>query len=172
MGSITIISGSPGTGKTTIAARLAAASDRGVHVVTDRFYEFVAHRIDPSTEAADAQNRAVIRAVIRSAAAFADAGYEVFVDGVVGPWMLPLVREEYPLSLHYVVLRADLDTVRRQASARQGQPDATAAIVETMHAQFVDLGAWESHVVETAERTPDAIAAEILDHRSAGALRI
>ena len=172
MNGITILTGSPGTGKTTVAASLAAASDRGVHLATDRFYEFLAHRLDPTTPEAHQQNEAVVRAFMRSAVALAEAGYEVIVDGVVGPWMLPVVREECALPLHYIVLRADLDTVLARAAVRTDQPEATPAIVEAMHAQFAELDAYERNVVETAGRSLDHVVSEILEPRTVGAFRI
>ena len=71
MGSLVIITGSPGAGKTTLAARLAKASSHGVHVQGDVFYTFLAHAIPPTLPESQEQNTAVIRATMRAAATLA-----------------------------------------------------------------------------------------------------
>jgi chloramphenicol 3-O-phosphotransferase len=47
--SITIISGTPGAGKTSLARALAASDARGVHIETDEFFRFLAHPIGPTS---------------------------------------------------------------------------------------------------------------------------
>jgi len=107
---VTIIGGCPGTGKTTLAARLAGRSPMGVHVVTDQFYHFLTHRLDPSTPESKAQNEAVVSAFLSAARAFAEHGYEVYVDGVIGPWWIDTITGVMP-ACDYLILHADLDTV-------------------------------------------------------------
>ena len=85
MGSLVTITGSPGAGKTTLAARLAKASSAGVHVHGDVFYTFLAHPIPPTQPESRDQNTAVIRASMRVAVTLAEAGYDVFLDGIFGP---------------------------------------------------------------------------------------
>ncbi len=57
-----IISGPPGSGKSTVAALLGARTEKSVVIESDKFYHFLAHPLDPSTPESDAQNRAVLRA--------------------------------------------------------------------------------------------------------------
>ncbi|MFQ6689858.1 hypothetical protein OMF49_13505, partial [Bordetella pertussis] len=64
---IVIVSGPPGSGKTTACGLLAQADPQGLHLPSDLFYGFPAHPIPPYRPQADAQNAAVIRAVCRSA---------------------------------------------------------------------------------------------------------
>ena len=88
---IVIVTGSPGTGKTTVAAALAKARARGLHLPADVFFTFPAHAIPPYQPEARDQNRDIMIALARTAATFAGRGYDVFMDGIFGPWFLPVV---------------------------------------------------------------------------------
>lgn len=88
MSGITIVTGCPGAGKTTLAHHASKREARGLHIPADVFYTFPAHPISPILPEAHEQNAAVIVAVSRTAAAFASRGYAVFLDGIIGPWFL------------------------------------------------------------------------------------
>jgi predicted kinase len=173
MESLKIISGSPGAGKTALAGRLAAEAPQGAHLVTDLFYRFLARRIDPSTPEAHGQNRTVIRAFSRAASALAEGGYDVILDGIVGPWMLPVLAPEMRgLDIDYVILRTDLATALARTEARCGQASASPEVVAKMHREFSDLGPYEAHVLVTTGRSFDEVAAEYKRRLVAGALRL
>src|SRR6187549_377244 len=121
MAAIVIVTGTPGAGKTTLCERAAKAHPHGVHIVADVFFTFRAHPISPILPEAHPQNGAAITAVSRAAAAFASHGYEVFVDGIIGPWFLPVVAAEVADTGHaidYVVLRVDVEEAVRRTSGR------------------------------------------------------
>jgi predicted kinase len=168
-GGITIVTGSPGAGKTTLSRHAAEAHPRGVHLVSDVFYTFPAHPISPVLPESREQNAAVIAAVTRAAAAFASRGYPVFLDGIVGPWFLPVVAAELAstaIPVEYVVLRVSLaEAVRRATTRPQPGPEA---VVRHMHAAFEDLGAYASHVLDTTELCVEDAAAELARRRAAG----
>jgi predicted kinase len=173
MASLLIVSGAPGTGKTTLAAALAAAAPRGLHLRSDVFYGFPAHPIDPATPGAHAQNRCVIRAVGRAAGAFAEGGYDVFLDGIFGPWFLAeLIGALGPSSAppDYVVLRADPDEAVARVARRDG-PGAEGR-VRHMHRALADLGALEGHALDTRGASPARARAELERRRACGALRL
>lgn len=166
MTAITVVSGSPGAGKTTLARGLATLSERGLHLESDPFYGFPAHPIDPTTPASHAQNSAILTAVVRAATGFAEADYDVYVDGVVGPWWLPLLGAELVtrgIALHYLVLRVELEEALRRAAARAQSTDEAA--VRHMHRAFEDLGAFAGHAVNTS-----GVAVETLLERVAASL--
>jgi cytidylate kinase len=158
---IVIVAGSPGTGKTTLAAHLARATPYGLHLPSDVFYTFPAHPIAPHEPAAHDQNMDIIIALTRTAAAFASRGYDVFLDGIFGPWFLPVVVTELRLAEHsaeYVVLRVPLETALERVRSREGP--GRDHVVRQMHENFSDLGPYAGHAIDTADRTVDEIAVE------------
>jgi cytidylate kinase len=165
MGAITIISGCLGTGKTVLSKALAHADPAGLHFVTDTFYAFPAHGLDPTTEEAHGQNVTIMTAIGRAAAAFSEGGYTVFLDGVVGPWFLPTLAREWGAlaRVEYVVLRATLAEELRRVLKRDGP--VTSHRVCNMHEAFADLKEYETHVIETTQRTPDEVRAECIQRR-------
>jgi cytidylate kinase len=165
MASITIISGCLGTGKTTLSRALAQAEPAGLHFVTDTFYHFPAHPLDPTTPAAHRQNTIIMRAIGRAAAAFVEGGYDVFLDGVVGPWFLPTLLHECGTvaRVAYVILRATLEEELARVLRRDGP--ATRARVLAMHEPFAELEEYARHVIETTGRSAEEVRAAFIQRR-------
>lgn len=170
-GEVVIVSGPPGSGKSTIAATLAESAERGVHLESDWFFRWIRSGfVAPHLSASHSQNLAVMDAVADAAATYADAGYLVVWDGIVGPWFLDRVvsrlaaRGQHP---RYLVVRAKRDTALARVRARDGTTDVSGA--EVMWDQFANLGDLESHVVpgdgdedEVLERCRAALAGDRL----------
>ncbi len=168
--SVTIVAGCPGSGKTTLSSALAGASQTGVHVVADEFYRFLSHRIDPTTAASHIQNTTVTRSLLAAARTFADSGYDVYVDGVLGPRWLATISGELH-SFEYVILHADLDIVlqRTVIRAKATQASATPAVVRIMHEQFD--GIIEEHsarVIDTTGKPAETVRNEFIRRQLAG----
>jgi cytidylate kinase len=167
---ITIVTGPPGTGKTAVCTLLASRSERGVHIPSDIFYKFPAHPVRPHLAAADGQNRAVIAAAVQAAAAFALRGYDVFLDGIFGPWFLPhIASEPAPAfsSFEYVILRSSLETALSRIRNRSGHPGDE--VVRQMHSEFeAHIGQYRRHFLETDALSVEETAAEILRRREQG----
>ena len=122
-GRITIITGSPGTGKSTVADKAAMESDmdKSVCIRTDDFFHYLKKgAIPPYLPESNAQNGVVIEAFLETAKRFVRGGYDVYVDGIVGPWFLEpwlgAAREGY--DVHYIVLRASREITLRRAVER------------------------------------------------------
>ncbi len=152
---ITIVTGPPGAGKSTVAAALARSSPLGVHLVADQCFRWVVSGfVPPWSPDAEGQNATVIDAVGAAAGRFAEGGYEVVVDGIVGPWFLDRLCRAAGSSagiLRYVVLRPSREVAVRRAVSRTGGHDLTIrAPVEVMYDAFADLGPYETHVVDSS----------------------
>ena len=154
-GRIIVVTGSPGTGKTTIASIVAKESsmDKSVHMHTDDFFHYLSKgAISPHLPGSNEQNLVVIEAFLEAAKRYARGGYDVIVDGIVGPWFLEpwrtLAQEDY--EVHYIVLRASKEETMKRAVERSKLDRKTnVELVEIMWEQFCNLGIYEAHVIDT-----------------------
>ena len=176
---IVIISGACGTGKSTISKLLAENSPcrRSVRIHTDDFYEYIKKGyIDPWNDEAGDQNEIVVNAVTASAKEFLLGGYEVYVDGVIGPWFLEqwlkLANEGF--DVRYVVLRPDEESTVFRAENREQRTefplDETA--VRKMWRMFSELGKYEANVVDNSNQTVSESAETIQKLLEDGRFRI
>ena len=174
-GRIIVITGSPGTGKTTTASIVAKESnmDKSVHMHTDDFFHYLSKgAISPHLPESNEQNLVVIEAFLEAAKRYARGGYDVIVDGIVGPWFLEpwtaLVREDY--EVHYIVLRASKEETMKRAVERSKLDRKTnVELVETMWEQFCNLGIYESNVIETTTYSIQEAVFAVKEKISSGA---
>lgn len=156
-GSVVIISGAPGSGKSTISRRLSESTAPSVHLHADDFWHFIVGGfIPPYLEESEQQNRLVLEILAKAAFGYASGGYQVFCDGVIGPWALPPFidsAKSSQLDLHYLVLRPDQSTTLARATARTAadaltDPEPIRSLID----QFASLGELEEHIVDTTEQ--------------------
>lgn len=122
-GRIVVITGAPGTGKTMAASIIAKGSDmeKSVHMHTDDFYRYLSKgAIPPHLPESNEQNQVVIEAFLEAAKRYVRGGYDVIVDGIIGPWFLKpwldIVQEGY--EVHYIILRANKEETMKRAVNR------------------------------------------------------
>lgn len=172
-GTMLILTGPPGAGKSTVARQLTlAARTPAVHLHTDDFWHFIRNGLIPPYEkAADAQNAIVVDVIARAAEGYANGGYFVVVDGIVGPWFLPAFNA-LARPCHYVILRPRLDDAVQRCRLRGGGQLSDPEVITAMHAQFADLGRFESHVIETAGHDIDATERAVWSALTGGRCRL
>ena len=154
-----VIGGSPGCGKTTLCKVLADTEELGVHLETDYFFRFFANRIDPSTVESRLQNEAAVSAYCAAARAYSDRGYSVFVDGVIGPWLLEEIAAGIG-SFHYLILHASLPVTLSRITNRSAQPSAHPSLAARMHRQFEEaIDGYSANVIQTNHLGIDELVA-------------
>jgi len=156
-GRMIVLTGAPATGKTTASAMVAEKSERkkSVHMHTDDFYHYLSKgAVPPHLPESNEQNLIVIEAFLEAAKRYVRGGYDVIVDGIIGPWFLEpwlnIVREGY--EVHYIVLRADKEETTKRAIERSKlDRKNNIELVETMWEQFDNLGAYEKYIIDTTQ---------------------
>jgi cytidylate kinase len=172
-GEVLILTGPPGSGKTTTAQTLAnSAGSPKVHLHSDHFWGFIKNGyIAPYLREAHEQNKVVIDVLAKAAERYAHGGYFVILDGVVGPWFLhPFKALTVPL--HYIVLRPALEAAVRRCIERGGDTLSDPEPVTALYKQFSALGELERHVIRTDGHTPDVTLSAVIAVVQSGAFRL
>jgi hypothetical protein len=154
-GSVLILTGSPGAGKTTTARSLVETSGGpAVHLHSDDFWHFIRKgAIPPYLPPARKQNEVVMGVLANAAEGYAEGGYFVVVDGIVGPWFIrPFTKLKQPV--HYIVLRPDLGAAIERCRLRGGNTLTDPGPISGLHKQFSMLGEFERHAIETTRHSP------------------
>lgn len=165
-GGVVVLTGPPGAGKSTVSPLLADALYPSVHLHTDDFWGAIRQGfVPPYLPHAHRQNTTVLTVIAQAAFGFATGGYQVVVDGVVGPWFLDAFRREARATgapLHYVVLRPDLETTLHRATGRGPGALTDPEPVRALHGQFAELGDLERNVLDSSGLDPQTTAKTVL----------
>ena len=180
-GSLLLLTGSPGCGKTTVAPLVADRHEPSACLDLDWFFAKLRRgAIEPWRQEAHTQNRVVLRAAAEAVAAFAEGGYFTVAEGILYPFMLDLFAQAcapHAVTLNYAVLRAPIGVVRQRVQDRRLEPPhagalADAAVVDDLWTQFESHGVEERHRVDSGADPPAEVAVEIDRRLGAGEFRL
>ncbi|MDX2837364.1 AAA family ATPase [Streptomyces scabiei] len=168
-----VLTGPPGAGKSTVAQLLADHLTPSVHLHSDDFWRSIKRGwIAPYLPEAHEQNQVVLQVLVSAAFGYAEGGYQVICDGIVGPWFIDFFRvtaRERALPLSYVILRPDKHTTLERATSRAGDALTDPEPIRSLHGQFSNLAAYEAHVLDSTTLTSEATADSILRGVARGA---
>lgn len=172
--SLLVVAGPPGAGKSAVGAALANELEASVLLAGDHFFAFLGDGLlPPWLPGSDVQNTAVSRAAAAAAGVFAEAGYHVVFDGVLGPWFLPTFAQATRLtSFDYVVLLPPEEICVERVASRRGHGFTDEQATRHMHRQFVrsvaDLD--PRHVIGSRPVVDDLVR-EVVADRASGRFR-
>ena len=172
MSHVVILSGPSGAGKSSVARALCERYDRTVHLETDWFFEAIQMgRINPMRVESDRQNHMISRAVARAATAYAQELYAVFIDGVIGPHLLPVYVDELRtagVAVHFVLLMPSLEETLRRVVPRGRNRKMVEQQHLALYQQFVRYGAFAGITIDNTDLTADQTADRVMDACGAG----
>jgi hypothetical protein len=172
MAELLVITGPPGSGKSTIAASVAERFERSALVHGDVFFGFVAQGyIDPWLPESHDQNTVVTEVSAAAAAGFVRGGFMTVFDGMVGPWFLPTFLQYTGLgAIHYVVLLPTVEVCVARVFGREDHGFRDEAVTRQMHGSFTAAEVEPRHLIEDAQDRPTVIAADVFRRFGDGAL--
>jgi cytidylate kinase len=176
-GSIIILSGPPGSGKTTVGRILAETAERPtVHLVTDNFYVAIKKGfIAPFLPQAARQNEVVIGVIVESMLGYVRGGYDVVVDGIIGPWSLPAFVHAAgvdQIRLALAILRPSLEQTLSRAKRRAGMELKASGPIKGLYQAFENLGVLEKHVIDSSSHAVEATVEHVRAGVCAGRLSV
>ena len=172
MGSLLVVTGPPGAGKSSVARCLADVAPRSVLIEGDAFFGFLARgAIEPWLPASTDQNTVVTEAAASAAGAFATGGYTTVYDGVVGPWFLPTFGAATGLErLDYAILLPAVEVCVHRVATRRDHGFSDEAATRKMHAEFARAPVADRHVLHDPAGDATSVAELVESARAAGAL--
>ena len=173
MSSLLVVTGPPGSGKSTVSAALAQRSGPSTLVEGDRFFAFLARdAIEPWLPESDEQNRVVMAAAASAAGRFAQGGFAAVFDGIVGPWFLDLFLSSTGLTdLDYVMLLPPVETCVERVRTRTDHEFRDESATRKMHGEFADATVAPRHVLRIGSESVAEVADRIAAAAYEGGLR-
>jgi chloramphenicol 3-O-phosphotransferase len=167
-----VISGTPGSGKTSVSKALMGRFARGVHVPVDDLREWVvsgiAHPVPTWTQETTRQFALARGNAVRVALAYAEAGFAVAIDDVISAESF---HADYApcfgsLNPHRVVLRPSLEVALHRSATRANKNFDPAVLERVIRFLYTDLEGMEVHgwqVIDSSELSLDETVNVVLE---------
>lgn len=172
MGSLLVVTGPPGSGKSTVSKALAEQGGPSALIEGDKFFAFLARdAIEPWLPESHEQNTVVVSAAAAATGRFVEGGFFTVYDGVVGPWFLDVFGPATGLAeLDYVMLMPSAETCVDRVSTRTGHGFRDEAAARKMHEEFAGAAVASRHVLTIGSETVPEVVDRITRAREAGDL--
>ena len=134
-----VVTGPPGSGKSTVAGALVAGLDPSVLVEGDAFFAFLATgAVPPWLPESNPQNEVVTSVAAAATGRYVVGGYTVVYDGIVGPWFVAAFAGATGLdAIDYAVLLPTVERcVERGPATREGHGFTDEEAARKMHRVF------------------------------------
>lgn len=168
MGTVIMLSGPVGAGKTTVARELIALLPGPIsYIEGDTFWSFLA-----KAEGRDRRETfpVIMRAMTAAALPFARSGFDVLIDFSIPPEFLPTARKILQeVALDYVVLRPSLAACEARAAGRSEGKIADYAAYREFYLLFDGA---ERYTIRDDEVDAACLAARIREGLNAGKFRV
>ncbi len=159
MGTITIISGPPGAGKTTVAKELVSLYKGAlIYIERDDFWKFM---VNDDGRPVHKNFRATMAATLAASIAYAHHDYEVLLDFSIPPWFITKAIEQVKkrnISLNYVVLRPSMEICASRSASRE---IGKITYDERFLKFYESFGELQQYIVEENEAGATAIVERI-----------
>src|SRR5262249_19226069 len=170
---IIVVSGLPGAGKSTTAARIAQALPRAAHIEADRLQQLIVSGGRwPSRDAAlDDEAARQLSLRLRNACArpraFRAAGFAAIVDEICIGTRLDELRRELATPFHFVMLHPSLAALaaRNATRAKRDAFEQSRALHRVIEHETERIGLWLDTSALDVEQTVRTILARLDDAR-------
>ena len=172
MGSLLVVTGPPGAGKSTVGRALADSYERSVLVEGDAFFAFLhTGAIAPWLPESNDQNTVVTQVAAAATGRFVTGGYATVYDGIMGPWFLDEFLAGTGLDrLDCAILLPSVERCVDRVATRVDHGFADEDATRKMHAEFCAGVIDPRHVLVDPPDDVGQVVALVSAARSAGRL--
>lgn len=174
-GPVFIISGTPGSGKSTVSTALMQRFEFGLHVPVDDLREWVvsgvAHPVPEITSESSRQTALARQSTAQLAGTYARAGFAVAIDDVMDPENADILIERAlaPLPVHKVLLRPEASVSLKRNAERTYKPFDSSILISVIERIYNEqnleiYGAKNWLVLDSSTLTVDETVDAILLH--------